>query len=117
VTALFDPAAAIAAGRCVTARAIDEHGRTSMHDRECGWCDYPLPVLVEMVATFNEWAGFDMRSNSYARHEVRAFVDLPREEQQRRIVVAQSFAEPTPSPTPSPEPVPADEESDEWALL
>lgn len=84
-----------------------------MHPRECGWCDYPLTTLTEMVDTFNQWAGFDVRSNTYSRHEVRVFVDLPREEQQRRIEAAQSFADPEPVLQPPPEP----EHDEEWSLL
>ena len=119
MTVIFEPAVAIAVSRCLTARSIDEGGRTAVHPRECGWCSYPLPELVSMVEGFNAWAGHDMRSNSYAKHEARVFDDLPRDEQQRLILEAQDFPELRPTPVPAP-PAPAPEPSDdddEWSLL
>lgn len=100
MTVIFEPAAAIAASRCLTAHSIDPvHARTSAHPRRCGWCDTPVEGLRQMVEGFNDWAGFDLRRNSYARHEVRVFVDLPRAEQERQIVTAQEL-EPEPAKEP-----------------
>jgi hypothetical protein len=61
-----DPAVAIAAGLCLTARSIDERGVTSQHDRPCQWCDYPLPELARLVDGYNQWAGWSYHAMSSA---------------------------------------------------
>lgn len=109
MTVIFEPAAAIAASRCLTARTVDpSHATTNAHPRPCGWCDTPVEGLRSMVEGFNAWAGFDLRGNTYQRHEVRVFVDLPRDEQERQIVEAQAFPEPPAAPMEQPVAPPAD---------
>lgn len=104
MTVIDEPAAAIAASRCLTARSIatrpgDE--RTAQHPAPCDWCDFPLAYLAELVAGFNEWAGWRERSRTYERHDARVFAELPRAEQERRIVAAQGIDEPQPADPPS----------------
>jgi len=96
MTVIDDPAAAGAAGRCVIARSVSDRAMTSSHPRACGWCDYPLADLSRMVEGFNAWAGYNSRSNTFAHHELRVWSELPRDEQERRIVEAQAFPEDEP---------------------
>jgi hypothetical protein len=94
MTVIDEPAAAVAAGRCVTARSLAVPGRDrtmANHPGPCAWCDYPLADLARMVDGFNAWAGWDERRRTYDRHDARVFQDLPRAEQERRIVEAQGF--------------------------
>lgn len=112
MTVIFEPASAIAASRCLTARSIDPvHGRTNAHPRPCGWCPTPVEGLRSMVEGFNQWSGFDVAKNTYERHEVRVFVDLPRAEQERQIVEAQDFP---PVVEAEPEPVAVRPEPPPW---
>lgn len=102
VSVIDEPAAAIAAGRCVTARSLDT-GRgaiTAQHPRRCAWCDYPLADLSRMVEGWNHWAdGKDHgRSTVYARHDAQLFAERSRRdpvEAERLIVDAQGL-EPLP---------------------
>lgn len=108
-----EPADAVAAGRCVTARSIAD-GVTSQHPRRCGWCDYPLTDLNRMVDGFNQWADFNNRHGTAARYDVRAFAELPRTRQLELIEAAQGLeperiAVPDPTPPP-PEPSQPDTE-------
>lgn len=111
-----DPAAAAAVGRCLIARSIDDRGETTAHPRPCGWCDYPLEDLRRMADGFNEWAAYSQRSNTFGHHELRVFGELPRDEQERRIVEAQAFP-PLEEPKPVAVTPPAhdvDEEGPAW---
>ena len=59
MTVIDEPAAAIAAGRCLTARSLARKPGdvwTPSHPRTCGWCDYPLDVLGRLIEGFNAWA-------------------------------------------------------------
>lgn len=115
MTVIFEPAAAIAAGLCLTARTIAD-GRTARHDRPCGWCAYPLEELRRMVAGFEAWAERDRRDIP-RRFEVVAFQSLPGRQQQALVLAAQDFppasAEPAPQPIADPPPPPAHEPDDE----
>jgi hypothetical protein len=96
-----DPAAAVAAARCVTARSVTRTDRapvTSQHPRTCAWCDYPLDVLAPMVAGFLAWAEPKDQGMGtvYGRHDVRVFFELPRAEQERQITEAQGLVDVTP---------------------
>lgn len=100
-----EPEVAAAIGRCVAARSLDaEHPVTHRHPRECGWCPYELPVLVESLREFNNWAQYDDRASTTGRHATRSWSDLPRDAQEARIVEAQALVErkavPPPSSTP-----------------
>jgi hypothetical protein len=86
-----EPEVAVAAGLCVTARALDPRGVTTPHPRRCTWCDYDRGELARMVQGYNAWAGYSERSGTYERHEARVFAELPRDEQLRRIVEAQGL--------------------------
>lgn len=98
MSVIDEPAAAIAAGRCVTARSLDT-GRgavTAQHPRRCAWCDYPLADLARMVEGWNQWAdGKDRgRSTVYARHDAQLFAERSRRdpaEAERLIVDAQGL--------------------------
>jgi hypothetical protein len=108
MTVIFEPAAAIAAGLCLTARVVDQRGETARHGRRCGWCDYSTDDLRQLVEGYNAWAGYDERRGTYGRHEARVFQGLARAEQQRLIEEAQAFGPPPPEPVvPAPAP-PAD---------
>lgn len=100
MTVLFDPASAIAASLCLTARTIDSKRPMSRHPRPCGWCDYSLDELRQMVDGFNAWAGFRERSGTYERHDARVFAERPRAEQARLILDAQAFPEDAPATPP-----------------
>jgi hypothetical protein len=90
---LFDPAAAIAAGHCLTARSIDEKRRTTRaHPRRCAWCEYSAAELRQMVDGHNAWSGYRESTRTYERHDARVFAELPRERQQELVVEAQGFA-------------------------
>jgi hypothetical protein len=110
--AFLDPPSAIAAGICLTARALDPERRLAgRHLRECGWCFYPTEALAELVAAFNAWAGFHERSRTYARHEARIFAELPRDQQAALVLAAQGFepeAEPAEDLLEAESPPPAD---------
>jgi hypothetical protein len=102
---LFDPASAIAAGICLTARSVAPR-TVDRHPRPCGWCDYSPDELRQMIDGFNAWAGFSERSGTYERHDARVFAELPRAEQARLVLEAQAFP-PERAMERSPEP-PAD---------
>lgn len=107
---LFEPAEAVAAARCLAARTTDRPPITTSHPRACGWCDYQLGELRQLVEGFNEWADYSNRSHTFGRHELRVWAELPRDEQELRIVAAQAFPEPgAPPEPPPPEPDPAQE--------
>lgn len=109
-TMLFEPASAVAAGHCLTARLVDKDATTNAHPRRCGWCDFPLDALRQLIDGFNEWAGFDPKTGKYAQHDARAFQGLPQREQARLVLEAQSFdAESSPA-----EPAIEPEEDDAW---
>ncbi len=90
MAALDDPAAAVAASLCLASRTRDDR-RTARHPGRCGWCDYPAGELRRMVEGFNAWAGLDQRRGAYARLEARWFSEMPRAEQQRRVLEAQGL--------------------------
>jgi hypothetical protein len=105
---LFEPASAIAAGICLTARTISD-GRTARHPRPCGWCTYEPDDLRAMVSGFNAWAGYDERAHTYDRLDARAFQGLPVREQQQLVLEAQAFPPDEPAAA-----VPAVAEVPEW---
>jgi hypothetical protein len=98
--ALRDPAAAVAAGRCLNARVYDpDRWLTTDHPSRCGWCVYPQPVLAEMIADFHRWAGWDERRRVFAHHELRVWAELKREQQRDQVAAAQELeSEPPPAP-------------------
>lgn len=107
MTVLFEPASAVAAGICLTARTLTRDGiHPPRHPRPCGWCDYPLDALRSMLEGYNEWAGFKERSRTYERHEARVFQDLSAARQAELVLEAQSFP-PLPEPVEA-VPTPAD---------
>jgi len=112
--AFLDPPEAIAAGLCLTARALDpEARRTGRHPRECGWCFYPDEALRELLAAFNAWAGYSERSRTYARHEARVFAELSRDRQAELVLAAQGF-EPETQAAVVVEQAPAGDETAGW---
>ena len=118
MTVLFEPAEAIAAGHCLTARTISRAAQpaaTTAHPRRCAWCDWPAEELRSMVEGYNAWAGYDPARGTYGRHEARVFQDLPRAEQQRQVIAAQGLEEPVAEPVQPVDtapPPPADAEED-----
>jgi hypothetical protein len=100
---LFDPAAAVAAGHCLTARSVDPERRTtSVHPRRCAWCEYSADELARMVDGFNVWSGYRERTRTYERHDVRIFVELPAARQQELVIAAQGFEFAVEPPTEEP---------------
>jgi hypothetical protein len=93
-TVIDEPASAVAAALCLSAR--DRDGVTRRHPRRCGWCDYPAGVLRSMVEGFNAWAGYDDRRGTYDRHDARVFQGLPRARQAELVRDAQGFEEDVP---------------------
>jgi hypothetical protein len=96
VTVLFGPADAIAASRCLIARSI-AGGTTADHPRKCGWCSEPIADLRSLVAGFNDWAAYrptGKTGGTSERHEVRLFMELPRDEQRQLIEEAQALEDP-----------------------
>lgn len=77
-----DPAACQAAGRCVASRTRygDIFAGRSIHPARCGWCDYPVDVLLVALdhATFvsryilAEYVWWGAKDGSYARATDRA---------------------------------------------
>lgn len=127
MSVIDDPAVARAIDRCVTARAIaDRRGPvTRTHPRPCGWCDYPTDHLVRLLEGFNVWSGWDERTRTYERHDVRVWTVAARRnpaEAERLIVAAQGLVEPLPATPPppahesgAPQPAPpVDEELAAW---
>lgn len=95
-----EAAAAVAASRCLAAR-IRDPGRwlTAAHPSRCGWCDYPQPLLVEMVDEFHRWSGWSERRRTYDRHELRVWADLSARAQGDQVTAAQELEdEPPPAP-------------------
>lgn len=98
---IFEPPAAIAAARCVVSRTRPDRRGAPIdpeHPRECAWCPFPTDELVRAVEGFNAWAGWDERSRTHERHDVRLFAELPRERQHQLVVEAQEFVPPPPEP-------------------
>lgn len=98
-----DPAVAIAMGRCLTARSLATGSQafrpTARHDRECGWCAYPVDELQAAVIEFNNWAGFNDRLGTSGRHATRTFThELSPADQEARIVEAQALVAEKPMP-------------------
>lgn len=118
IPVMTDPAAAIAAARCLAARNLPGTARTlRTHPRACGWEDYETDALRKLVDSFNEWSDYSDRHRTSGRHDVRAWAELPRLEQERRIVAAQAFpevVEAPPPPVPDPVPEPAAEDEQAW---
>jgi hypothetical protein len=115
VTVIFEPAAAIAAGICLTARTIADNARTDRHPRPCGWCDWDLSALRQMVNGFEVWTDRDARGVP-RRFEVVQFQSLPQREQAELVLEAQAFP-PLEQPTTAAIAVPAhdvDEEGPAW---
>lgn len=111
MSVIDEPAAAVAASLCLTARVIADHAVTTRHPSRCGWCDYPVTELAAMVDGFNAWAGFDERNGTYQRHDARIFAELPRERQRALVIEAQAFEveePPPPEPMDAPAAPPAD---------
>jgi hypothetical protein len=91
VSRIDEPASAIAASHCLTARTIDDRGTTRLHPRPCGWCIWPVPVLTGMVDEFNVRAGYDPRRGTHQRHDARVFASLSRADQVAAVLEAQEF--------------------------
>jgi hypothetical protein len=91
VTRIDDPASAVAAALCASARMPGGTGTTRRHPRRCGWCDYPVRELAAMVAAFNQVAGRDERRGTWARHDVRVFTGLPHDAQVAQVAAAQEI--------------------------
>jgi hypothetical protein len=109
MTVLFEPASAIAAGLCLTARLLSNGVDKGRHPRPCGWCDYAVEELRQLVDGFNAWAGYDERRGTYSRFEASVFQGLPASEQARLVLAAQAF-EPMEPATATPadaDPLPA----------
>jgi len=97
---IFEPAAAVAAGRCLAARVRDrERWTTTDHPSRCGWCDYPTPVLDAMIRGFHAWAGYSERTGTYAHHEMRVWSETPGDAQRAAVSAAQAL-EVGPPPAP-----------------
>lgn len=123
-----EPAAAIAAARCLTARTIARRVGdtwTESHPRECSWCDLPLDFLRDAIDGWNAWAGAEDRGHGvvFRRYDAQAFAELSRQhpdEAERQIVAAQGFTEPAEDPLPEAstppahQPDPVDEELAAW---
>ena len=101
-----EPAAAIAASRCLTARSLSRKPGgewTESPARRCGWCDYPPEVLAALIDGFNAWAGWSERSRTYERHDARVWAEMARrdhDEAERQIVAAQGLQPMTPLEEP-----------------
>ena len=106
MSVIFGAPEAIAAARCLNARSIDVKGRTPDHPRRCGWCPEELADLRRLVEGFNAWAGYKpagAQGGTAERHEVRLFLELPRDRQRELIEAAQQLvAEPVVPPPSSP---------------
>ncbi len=122
-----EPAAAIAAARCLTARSLSRRPGgewTESHARRCDWCDFPLDVLAALIDGFNDWAGFKPRTNTYARFDAQTWAEMARrhpEQAEAEIVAAQGFqpvtvADEAPAHEPEVPPAapPVDEELAAW---
>jgi hypothetical protein len=89
---LFDPAAAIAAGRCLAARVRDrQRWTTAMHPTRCGWCDFPTAILDGMIRGFHAWSGWNERNRTYGHHELRVWAELGADQQAAQILAAQQL--------------------------
>lgn len=87
MTALtLEPASACAVARCLVSRL---QGKSPSHPRPCAWEDWTRQELADMLADFNEAAGYDDRWNRYRHVDAERFHALPRDEQARRIHAAQ----------------------------
>jgi len=94
-----EPAAARAIDRCLVARSLaDKRGPvTRTHPGTCGWCDYPLEQLRQLLEGFNAWAGWDERRRRYERFEVQVWTEHARahpDQAEAEIVAAQAFVPP-----------------------
>jgi hypothetical protein len=74
----LDPASAVAAAKCLTARLWTPSKESvldpgAFHPRPCAWEDYTRPELVRMLHDFNLAVGYDDRSNRYEDPEVQRF--------------------------------------------
>lgn len=106
-----EPAAAVAAARCLSARTLarrpgDEWRPT--HPRRCAWCAYEPATLSGMLDGWNAWSGAKERGRAtvYERYSAQAFSELQRRdpaEAERQIVEAQGLeAEPMEAQAPGP---------------
>lgn len=101
--AIDEPASAVAASLCLVARDRGDR-RTPRHPETCSWCDWPADVLRSMLEAFNEWAGYDERQGTYARHVARVFAELPQSRQAELVRAAQGLED---VPAAAPDPAPA----------
>lgn len=113
MSVIDEPAVAVAASRCLTARTVARRAGdewTPSHPRTCAWCDYPTAALARLVDGFNAWAGAkDVEGRRvYARYDVQRFAEEARRHPdlaEAQIVEAQGLvAEISPRPLPPPDP-------------
>lgn len=123
-----EPAAAIAAGRCLTARSLSKRPggefERDNHPRRCDWCDFPLDVLAALIDGFNDWAWFKPRTNTYARYDAQTWAEMARrhpEQAEAEIVAAQGLEPvternepPAHESPPAPTAPPVDKELAAW---
>jgi hypothetical protein len=86
------PAAAVAAGKCLLARLfprVKVRVEGLDHAGPCQWCDYPSDVLVGWLRDFHGWAGYDADADSYREPTVRDFRHMPRPRQRELVRAAQ----------------------------
>lgn len=111
MTEQLEPASAVAAGICLTARTIAA-GITARHPRACGWCDYEPTELRSMLDGFVASAGRNERTGAYRHHEAAVFQGLPSREQAALVLAAQSFPEPPEQPVAAIQPTQAHEDDE-----
>jgi hypothetical protein len=102
-----DPAHAAAAAKCWLFRKMGKIGPISPnHPEPCAWCEFDLDYILEKIAEFNEWAGFEDIDRFDVgdplvrpiRPSVENFMQLPRPEQGRLVRVAQGYEAPFSQP-------------------
>jgi len=102
-----DPAHAAAAAKCWLFRKMGKIGPISPnHPEDCAWCEFDLDYIVDRIAEFNTWAGFDQLERfdigdplvRPIRSDVENFMQLPREEQAHLVRIAQGYEAPVIAP-------------------
>jgi hypothetical protein len=102
VSAIRDPAIAVAAAKCWLARWNGGRGArvaglnmTTFHPEECGFCEYPVDRLMASIEHFVAWSGLDEDvlpgDPMPLRDQVESFLSLPRQEQARLVTKAQGY--------------------------